>query len=376
MQTAMQITVDRSALRRGVEMAARAGFLVLIEAGASLTVEGRGHECTFRTIVPAEVHAPGRVVFDAAILRNLISHLSDEPIRIEYSGNERVVNSNGSRVPAAVVRQGARMKIQVVDPDSLPEAWPSPSGTDSRILRAAPTDLAAGLRQVVYAHATDGHEMWSAVHVRDGGDRLLALWATDGYRLAHTTVTGTATGDRPEAIGIPRAALPAVQALIADAAGEVVEVVADALHLEVHCGVDVVRAARIDCGVDFHRVVPQGVPAHAITVGVAELVEAVHRVRIFDEGKMFLAVPDAQTLKLTTSSPVLGDGEDMITAEVLGTPSEDRIVRLSPKYLKQALGAISSSKVVIKVWDPERPVLIAPVEGPGIHVIMQLGEKR
>jgi len=172
---------------------------ILLEAGGGqLTLQGTDLATSATVWLDAKVEEPGRALVPFKMLADLVSTLAKDEVKLELDKSELRLKCGRSKA-----------KVRGTDPEEFPV--PSAEETSSIILSG--NSLKDGV-SVVFAAAKEASRPVLQGVLLDMGSGQLRCAATDGFRLAVTTVD--IEGDAEAKMLIPRNTLSIVQQLIDD----------------------------------------------------------------------------------------------------------------------------------------------------------------
>jgi DNA polymerase-3 subunit beta len=378
----MKITLLPERLREALDVALKAhhpgpatynipalGHVLLEARDDTLTVTGTDLETRAWRTVLAEVERPGAVTMAPSTLRDLTDVVpGDEPLTIEVDEKHRATLTCGR----VTVRSAG------LDPEQFP-AIPDFSDPVTDLTFAADL-LAVLIGSVAHAVGTGrSQSVYAGIYVRIA-DGTLLLAAADGYRLA---VRSAPIDDQSDltmvVLGKP---LIAAGALLAKATS--VRLLVDSkrsmvlLDSEIGCWAIRLVEAQFP---DFNRVIPPDCPI-LVTVDRAALAAAARLVkgitssheregRTFQTSRADLGVRDG-SLELRAGDAT-GDhsADTVLDAELIGEPLT---IGFDSGYLRDAVGAFSSERVVLELQGPALPALVRePGERNGhLQVLMPM----
>ena len=198
----------------------------------------------------------------------------------------------------------------------------------------------------------------------DGAAVLIAV-ATDGHRLAKSTLPLPDGAAGLPAIIIPRKTVELVLKMLPDK-GPVRLDVSD-VKFRISMGGDetgVTLVSKLIDGTfpDYKRVVPAGNP-NRYTLARAPLADAIDRVLTVSTGKgnavKYAFAGDGLTV--TAHSPDAGSAEDQI--EIAGTDGDPVEIGFNGKYCLDLLSAAGGDEVIFELGDAGAPALVRPAQG-------------
>jgi DNA polymerase III subunit beta len=320
---------------------------ILLTAGESeVTLAATDGEMGLRTALQAEVGATGAALLPGRLLAELARSLGEDSVEIELRESERDVEirSGGSSFHLRV--------LPVEDFPNLPEQGPEP-------LKIPATALAETVELVAPAASRDDmRPVLTGVLVSAAGQEMTMV-ATDSYRLAvKRTELENAIGGELEA-NIPAKALRELGRLVAG--GELEEVAVGLLPNQAvfQAGSILLNTRLIDGQFpNFRQLLPESYE-HDVRLPRPEFLEVVRRVSQLAQRNAPLRLSFSPgELKVSASTPDVGDAEEAMPAAFEGEPLE---IGFNPEFLRDGIESVSGDEVVLRLISPLRPGLLQPV---------------
>lgn len=269
----------------------------------------------------------------------------------------------------AVVQAGrARFKLPVLPVDDFP-VLPEPleSAGEAARFEIRASQLADSFAGVEHAVSTEETRYYLNGVFLHPVDLTLRFAATDGHRLARVAIDGPmGSASWPDMI-VPRRAVAILDKLLASAIkaddAATVDVTGTAGRVQfalpaADAGEVALTTKLIDGSFpDYTRVIPTAPPCRAV-VDREGLNAAVKRVATM-AAKQSRAVKlefAARVLTLSASAPELGEAVEELPCDFTGTDALS--IGFDSRYLRDALGAVASDSVVLRLTDAGSPCRI------------------
>lgn len=348
----MEFSVDRkaleSALANAMPAAKGSDYPVKVQVESdSIKVVATNLDVTVSTKVPANVTTQGTVYLPYGAFADRIKALPDGAVAVTVEDT------------TATLKAGkAKFGLTVVVTDRFPNIT-LPKG-DATSVKAS--SLTAAVKQVVPTASTDAARGAMTGVLFEPTDEGLNLVATDSYRLAVRTLTGS--GLLSASAVVPASALSALHRTMGDAD---IAVRADE-HAVAFSSSDTVVMARLlaDPFPRYGALIPDEF-ATRWTVDRQKFLEALRRAEVTLKGSsspVRLALGDETALSASTS-------EDDFSEAVEGKLEGDAITfAVNPSYLRAGVEACTAETVTIGLNDPMKPVGLTAVADPGFRYIV------
>lgn len=359
--TNLQFRLDRDEFADAVAWVARnlpqrptvpvlAGVL-LVGSDTGLTVSGFDFEVSAEVTLAAEIASPGRVLVSGRLLSDITRALPPRPVDVSVEGTRALLTCGNARF--------ALPTMAVEDYPTLP-TLPEETG-------AMPAELfTEAIGQVsVAAGRDDTLVMLTGIRVEISGETVV-LAATDRFRLAVRELTWSSS---PGSAEVEAAVLVPAKTLV-EAAKAGVE--GSEVHLALGTGSAVGREGLLGISgagkrsttrlldaefPKFRQLLPSEHSA-IVTVGVAELIEAIKRVALVaDRGAQVRMELDHATLRLSADAGDGGHAEEDLLVDFAGEPLT---IAFNPTYLTDGLGSLHSERVSLGFTDPKKPAVLRP----------------
>ena len=320
--------------------------ILLGAADGKLRISASDLEITTISTAPAKVTAKGSTTVNARVFNEIVKELPDGDVRIKLTQGERI----------EIAARSSKWKVIGVGADE----YPSLAGIGFEVKSKLPAkQILEMITHTIYAVSQDEmrfnlsgvcFEMVPVVDAVKGGkvkkgERLLRLVATDGHRLSMVTrpVSGL---DFEGTIIVPRKGLAEIRKIL-DAEGERdvgIAVIDGFLIVE---GADAKVSVRLIDGEfpDYHQVLPKS-KGQLLTLKSGELSQALRRVALMvtDKGKCVRFDLSKGALKISSSSPELGEASEELAVQFNGDPLS---VGFNARYMLDITGSLNEDQSLV-----------------------------
>jgi DNA polymerase III subunit beta len=312
-------------------------------------------EMGLRTTLEAEVASAGSALLPGRLIAELARSLGEESVEIELRESERDVEirSGGSSFHLRT--------LPVEDFPNLPDEGTEPLKIPAQAL-AETVDLVARA-----ASRDDMRPVLTGVLV-SASEQEMTMVATDSYRLAvKRTQLEQPVGGELEA-NIPARALRELARLVA--ADEVEEVAVSLLPNQAvfKAGGILLNTRLIDGQFpSFRQLLPESYE-HDVRLPRPEFLDVVRRVSQLAQRNAPLRLAFAQgELKVSASTPDVGDAEEAMPAAFEGEPLE---IGFNPEFLRDGIESVEGDEVMLRLISPLRPGLLQPVDNEDFRYLV------
>jgi DNA polymerase-3 subunit beta len=310
-------------------------------------------EMGLRTGMAAEVSGNGSVLLPGRLLSELARSLGDADVEIELRESERDVQIRSG---------GSSFHLRVLpseDFPNLPEEGSEP-------LKIPATALAETVELVARAASRDDmRPVLTGVLVTAAGQEMTMV-ATDSYRLAvKRTDLENAIGGELEA-NIPAKALRELGRLVAELDDVAVSLLP---NQAVFRAGDVLLNTRLIDGQfpNFRQLLPESYE-HDVRLPRSEFLEVARRVSQLAQRNAPLRLSLSQgELKISASTPDVGDAEETMPAAFEGEPLE---IGFNPEFLRDGIESVEGDEVMLRLISPLRPGLLQPVDNEDFRYLV------
>jgi DNA polymerase III subunit beta len=361
----LKLTTKRDQLVSKLSIASRAvstraatqalSGILLSASDGNVALAATDGEMGLRTALEADVEGGGTVLLPGRLLAELARSLGDESVEIELRDSEHDVEIRSG---------GSSFHLRVLpseDFPSLPDQGAEPLRIPAPAL-AETVDLVAPA-----ASRDDMRPVLTGVLVTAAGEEMTMV-ATDSYRLAvkRTELEGAIGGDLEA--NIPAKALRELGRLVAG--GEVEEVAVSLLPNQAvfKAGSILLNTRLIDGQFpNFRQLLPESYE-HDVRLPRPEFLEVVRRVSQLAQRNAPLRLSFSQgELKVSASTPDVGDAEETMPAAFEGEPLE---IGFNPEFLRDGIESVAGDEVVLRLISPLRPGLLQPVDNEDFRYLV------
>lgn len=307
--------------------------------GDRLLVTGSDLDLTITQEVTVGGNTDGVVVVPAKLIADIVRALGPGAVDIVVEGDEAQITAGRSE-----------FSVRTIPADDFPRLG-APAASEVT-LRS--DDLADALKQVVKAASgDDSRPILTGVLLAAEGEGL-RLVSTDSYRLAVRDLPGTSVLSSEQQVLVPSRALSE----LTRALGESDEV---ALRLGERDasfrvgGTEVVTRLIEGDFPNYRGLIPESYP-NKLTVGRAELLDAVRRVRLMAQEATPIRLTMSQDgLELVAVTQDVGQAQEALDASYSG---DDLTVAFNPDYLIDGIEVTSGEEVTLQTVDALKPAVM------------------
>jgi DNA polymerase III subunit beta len=323
--------------------------------------------------VSAAVSREGEITLPARLLADYVALLDHgQKVDLDLNAKTHKVHLSCGRYEANVAG---------IDAEDFPPI-PSVSGGASFALPAGA--LKEAIDQVVFAAAPDDTRPVLAGVLMRLGSGSLTLAAADGFRLAVRTLEVPEGGPELQMI-VPARTLAEVARLLPDSADEqvAINITPNANQIYFAFGKTEITSRLIDGQFpDYQRIIPPEARTNVV-LSTTDFLRATRAAAVFARDNSNIVrlecSPSAEDAELAlgsvlvkSTSAEMGDNEGHLDASVSGDETQ---IAFNGRYLRDALEAIDSTRVVLQITGPTSPGVIKPegeLDGNYLHVIMPM----
>jgi len=329
--------------------------ILLSATDDGVTLASTDGEMGLRTMLAADVAGTGSVLLPGRLLSELARSLGDETVEIEQRESERDVEirSGGSSFHLRV--------LPAEDFPNLPAEGPEP-------LKIPAAALAETIELVARAASRDDMRPVLTGVLVTASAQEMTMVATDSYRLAvKRTELESSIGGELEA-NIPAKALRELGRLVA--AGGVEEVAVSLLPNQAvfKAGAILLNTRLIDGQFpNFRQLLPESYE-HDVRLPRPEFLDVARRVSQLAQRNAPLRLSLSQgELKISASTPDVGDAEEAMPAAFEGEPLE---IGFNPEFLRDGIESVEGDEVMLRLISPLRPGLLQPVDNEDFRYLV------
>ncbi len=345
--------VSRAVSTRAATQALSGILVTASEGGVELAATDG--EMGLRTTLEAQVETAGTVLLPGRLLAELARSLGEDKVEIESRESERDVE----------IRSGSSsFHLRVLPAEDFPQL----PGQGDEPLKIPATALAETVELVAPAASRDDmRPVLTGVLVSAAAEEMTMV-ATDSYRLAvKRTVLEKGIGGELEA-NIPARALRELGRLVA--AEEIDEVAVSLLPNQAVFGAGgILLSTRLIDGQfpNFRQLLPESYE-HDVRLPRPEFLEVTRRVSQLAQRNAPLRLSFASgELKVSASTPDVGDAEETMPAAFEGEPLE---IGFNPEFLRDGIESVAGDEVMLRLISPLRPGLLQPVDNEDFRYLV------
>lgn len=345
--------VSRAVSTRAATQALSGILLSASEDG--VTLAATDGEMGLRTPLEAEVASNGAALLPGRLLAELARSLGEASVEIELRESERDVEIRSG---------GSSFHLRVLPAEDFPKL--PDEGEEPLTLPAAA--LAETIDLVARAASRDDmRPVLTGVLVNASGQEMTMV-ATDSYRLAvKRTELESAIGGELEA-NIPARGLRELGRLVAG--GEAGDIAVSLLPNQAvfKAGGILLNTRLIDGQFpNFRQLLPESYE-HDVRLPRPEFLEVVRRVSQLAQRNAPLRLSfSAGELKVSASTPDVGDAEETMPAAFEGEPLE---IGFNPEFLRDGIESVEGDEVLLRLISPLRPGLLQPVDNEDFRYLV------
>jgi DNA polymerase-3 subunit beta len=329
---------------------------ILLSAGDNgVVLAATDGEMGLRTTLEAEISSSGTALLPGRLFSELARSLGEASVGIELREAERDVEirSGGSAFHLRLLpaEDFPKLPEQASEPLRIPA--PALAETVDLVARAASRD--------------DMRPVLTGVLVAAAGQEMTMV-ATDSYRLAvKRTELENAIGGELEA-NIPARALRELGRIVAADGVDEVSVGLLPNQAVFGAGAILLNTRLIDGQFpNFRQLLPESYE-HDVRLPRAELLEVVRRVSQLAQRNAPLRLSfSAGELKVSASTPDVGDAEEAMPAAFEGEPLE---IGFNPEFLRDGIESVAGDEVLLRLISPLRPGLLQPVDNEDFRYLV------
>ncbi len=358
----MKLTIQRTVLIDGINAAARAASshaaypilegLLLESTGQTLTVVGNNMEMGITFSAPAEISTGGRVVVNARLFGDIVRKCGGEEVRIECDSNHKLTIRCG----------GSRFSLSGINPDDYVMPTPHSGGENITLPQRVLRDL---IRYTIFSVGTGEAKVTLTGCLLEADAKAARMVSIDGFRLSlrthrfHPDEEFVDITDPHVSVIIPSRTLNELSRLLGDT-DDAVHISYGGKSVQFMFG-NITLVSRLIEGefIDYRKIIPAAFKA-TVTLPVKQLTEVIERVQlvaVHGGNKSSVVIKMTQTdMTLTCETPT-GVAEETLQAEIDGDTFD---IGFNPRYLLEALRAVTDNKVQMNFAGHINPCLLLP----------------
>jgi len=313
----------------------------------SLTVTGTDLELGVRVRINLEVAEPGTATLPARKLAELVKNFDDGEVELSVKDGVKGEIKSGR----------ATIKLMGVPADDYPNF---PGYRKERSLTLPSKVLLDMIRRAAFSVSVDETRYILQGGLLQSDGKKARLVTTDGHRLSYIEHE-LGAGQEPVSAVIPSKALNELSKVL-ESKDDPVTVYFTENQIFVEMG-DLTVFSRLLDGQfpNFEQVIPKK-NEHTLTAEVAPLISVLNRMSPLasDKGNSVKFHLKDDSLQVTAATADVGEGSETLDVDFSGPPMT---VAFNARYLLDALKALGSERMEMKLSTPLSPTLITPVGG-------------
>ncbi len=365
----MKVTIQRAALLKPLQMISGvverrqtlpilANVLVTVKDQVlSLTATDLEVELIGSTPLD-EIAEPGSITVSARKLLDICRALpEDAKLTLALEGDHVVLRSGRSR-----------FLLSTLPAQDFPSVDDGPFSTEFMLSQDKLKKL---IGKIYFAMGQQDVRHYLNGALFDINQGVIKCIATDGHRLAFSSINSIDVGDARAKVILPRKSVLELMRLL-DASGEDVTVCIGEHHLRVKSSEFIFTSKLINAQYpDYDKLIPRSIENTAVASREA-LKQALTRASILSNEK-FRGIRlqlDQDTLRIVANNPEQEEAEEMIQLEYQGNGME---IGFNAAYLLDVVSAIASENIRWSFSDPNGGVLIEAMEkDDSLYVVMPM----
>ncbi len=375
----MKLTIDKDTLTKALRIVGRAVHgkhslpvldNVLLQASDTLTMAGTDLEFAITCQVNAKIEEAGSITVPARLFGQVVDAMPEGEVTLTLNLKSCMVTVQGTRRKA---------NVKGIEAAEFP---PLPTVEGETRLTLDPRAFREAITQTTVAAAKDDTRPALAGILCEFEADKLTMAGADGFRLAVRTLALPAYVPSDTSVIVPAKALGELARLIGDDT-KAIELVPGEKHIMCHIArsdsdipsIDVMSWL-INAGFPAYRRLIPTTQATRVETNIGELASAVRLVSVFGKDGCYRTLlemgADEMLLIVRNNATQEGDSTAEFEATLTGDPL--RVV-LDARYLSDALGAITTERVVLEATGPDHVVLIKPVgRDDYVYAVMPMTE--
>jgi DNA polymerase-3 subunit beta len=324
---------------------ALSGILISVSDGG-VELSATDGEMGLRMAMDAQVADAGSVLLPGRLLAELARSLGEASVEIESREAERDVEIRSG---------GSSFHLRVLPAEDFPKL---PGEAEEPLKIPAPA-LAETVELVARAASRDDMRPVLTGVLVTAAAAEMTMVATDSYRLAvKRTELKSGIGGELEA-NIPARALRELGRIVATDEIEDVGVSLLPNQAVFRAGSILLNTRLIDGQFpNFRQLLPESYE-HDVRLPRADLLDVTRRVSQLAQRNAPLRLSfSAGELKVSASTPDVGDAEETMPASFEGEPLE---IGFNPEFLRDGIESVEGDEVMLRLISPLRPGLLQPV---------------
>ncbi|MBV9159757.1 MAG: DNA polymerase III subunit beta [Candidatus Kaiserbacteria bacterium] len=331
---------------------------VVLEADDGLLVRATNLEAGIEIGIACDVAQKGTVAVPASILSQTLRSISADKIKLTSEDGNLLIESKGTKT-----------LIKSVPHEEFPRLTASSDGNGIKIARER---ILRAIQAVSYAASPSMiRPDLGSIFLSAKNDTLISV-ATDSFRLAEKTLTGTGSKIQGELLVPLKHALELAH-ILEHVDDEMVDLRIDDSQLIARVGAARFISRVVDAQFpNYKEIIPKSATTEAIVLK-SDLAEMLRKARVFSGNDMHVGLhvyPKKKVCTATARSNDVGEMSDSIDAALSG---EDIDINFHIGYLADCLSSIESDSVVLSFSGAGKPLVIRGVADKSfMYLVMPL----
>jgi DNA polymerase-3 subunit beta len=307
--------------------------------GDQLRVTGSDLDLTISQEVTVGGNTDGIVVVPAKLIADIVRALGPGAVDLVVDGDEAQITAGRSE-----------FSLRTIPADDFPRLG-QPAANEVTL---SASDLSEALKQVVKAASSDdSRPILTGVLLAPEGEGL-RLVSTDSYRLAVRDLPGTAVLESDQSVLVPSRALAELTRALGEHDTVALRLGERDASFEVGGTQVVTRLIEGDFP-NYRGLIPDSYP-NKLTVGRAELLDAVRRVRLMAQEATPIRLNMSESgLELVAVTQDVGQAQEALDANYEGS---DLTVAFNPDYLIDGIEVTPGEEVTLQTVDALKPAVM------------------
>ncbi len=316
---------------------------ILIDAQKELVIRATNLEAGVEITVPANIQEKGTIAVPATILTQTVRSINGETITFSSEEGNLLIESRGTKTLIKAVPQA---EFPVL-----------PTSTTKKGISINRERVMRGLQAVSYAASPSmiRPDLGSIyIVIKDGS---MVTVATDSFRLAEKTITGTGAKDSNELL-VPLKHALELSHILERIDEEMVMIATEDAQLVLSGGGVRFVSRVVDATFpNYKEIVPKTTATEA-TMLKGDLSEMLRKARVFSGNDQHVGLhvyPKKKIFTATARSNDVGEMSDSIDAALTG---DDLDINFHIGYLSECLPSVESDSVTLSFAGPGKPLVI------------------
>lgn len=307
-----------------------------------LTLSSTNLEVAIHSYVRCKIESEGSVCVPAKVLSDLVNSLSGKNLTLELQGSELIVTSDS-----------ANARIKTLSPEDFPII---PSVDNAQNFEVPVQELKNALDSVIFAASANETQPEISGVLFSFEENSLTLVATDRYRLGEKKLMLKDKTASSKLI-VPHKTALELARILGSSEGNAVGLFSETQIAFKTSDTYIISRLIEGQYPDYKQIIPESFNI-SIKVLRQELLAGLRTVSIFSESSLGVRFIYGKNLKIVATSEQMGAGEVEVPANIEGEGGE---ALFNYRYVLDALGAINTEEVEIKLVSSTQAVIFSPV---------------